>query len=55
MMMKDSTVDIAITINNEHRIFSVKPEETLLSMLRKASYFSVKSGCDDGTCGLFKY
>ena len=50
--MKTSKVDIAITINNINRKFSVDPDESLLSMLRKASYYSVKSGCDDGTCGV---
>jgi len=50
--MKTSTVDITVKINNIHRTLSVRPEDTLLSALRTASYFSVKSGCDDGTCGV---
>lgn len=28
------------------------PDESLLVALRNASYFSVKYGCDDGTCGI---
>ncbi|MBN1146003.1 MAG: molybdopterin-dependent oxidoreductase [Anaerolineales bacterium] len=50
--MQSPKVDIEVTINNQHRILSVEPEESLLDALRNASYFSVKSGCDDGTCGV---
>jgi len=50
--METSPVNIKITINNILQTLSVTPEESLLDALRKASYFSVKSGCDDGTCGV---
>lgn len=45
-------VEIAVTINNLHRTLLVGPDESLLAALRRASYFSVKYGCDDGTCGV---
>ena len=51
-MEKTSTVDITVTINDVPRTLAVEPDENLLTALRKASYFSVKSGCDDGTCGV---
>ncbi|HEY69251.1 MAG TPA: (2Fe-2S)-binding protein, partial [Anaerolineae bacterium] len=50
--MPTKQVEIHITINGEERTLSVKPEESLMAALRGASYFSVKSGCDDGTCGV---
>jgi putative selenate reductase molybdopterin-binding subunit len=50
--MKTSAVEINLTINNICRTLSVGPDESLLEALRRASYFSVKSGCDDGTCGV---
>jgi putative selenate reductase molybdopterin-binding subunit len=51
-MTKTFTEDITITINSVQRTLSVGPNESLLNALRNASYFSVKSGCDDGTCGV---
>ncbi|MEA3349465.1 MAG: molybdopterin cofactor-binding domain-containing protein [Chloroflexota bacterium] len=50
--MKTSTVEITATINDVSRTLSVGPDESLLTALRGASYFSVKFGCDDGTCGV---
>jgi putative selenate reductase molybdopterin-binding subunit len=50
--MKTQTIEITLTINNVNRILSVGPAESLLAVLRRASYFSVKYGCDDGTCGV---
>jgi putative selenate reductase molybdopterin-binding subunit len=45
-------VDITLIINSIKRSLSASPDESLLSALRRASYFSVKYGCDDGTCGV---
>jgi len=45
-------IEITLTINNVNRTLSVGPGESLIDALRRASYFSVKSGCDDGTCGV---
>jgi len=52
MIMQSSKVRITISVNGNQRIFSVRQDESLLETLRNASYFSVKSGCDDGTCGV---
>ncbi len=52
MIKEISTTDITVTINNIRRTLLVGPDESLLDGLRRAAYFSVKSGCDDGTCGV---
>jgi putative selenate reductase molybdopterin-binding subunit len=50
--METQTIEITLTINNVNRKLSVSKDESLLEALRRASYFSVKCGCDDGTCGI---
>ena len=50
--MEKPKVKISLTINGEVRTFAVGEKENLLSVLRNAGYVSVKSGCDDGTCGV---
>jgi putative selenate reductase molybdopterin-binding subunit len=50
--MDNQYIDIICTVNGTSRKFSVRPDENLLLVLRRASYFSVKYGCDDGTCGV---
>ncbi len=50
--MESSNVEITVTINTVRRALSVGPNESLLAALRRTSYFSVKAGCDDGTCGV---
>jgi len=50
--MKTQGVDVNVTINNVLKTLTVAQDESLLLALRRASYFSVKSGCDDGTCGV---
>lgn len=45
-------MDIHLTINGIPRRISVAPGETLLRVLRREGYFSVKHGCEDGTCGV---
>jgi len=50
--MENAKVDVTLTINNKLRTLSVGLDESLLVALRRASYFSVKYGCDDGTCGV---
>jgi len=52
MIKEISTTDITVTINNIRRTLLVGLDESLLDGLRRAAYFSVKSGCDDGTCGV---
>jgi len=43
---------IELTINGIKANFQVDEKVTLLDLLRDAGYKSVKSGCDDGTCGV---
>ncbi len=50
--MKTQGVEVDVTINNVPTKLMVEQDESLLHGLRRASYFSVKSGCDDGTCGV---
>jgi putative selenate reductase molybdopterin-binding subunit len=50
--MKSQGVEVNVTINNVPKTLTVEQDESLLLALRRASYFSVKSGCDDGTCGV---
>lgn len=50
--MLDSKIEITITINDVKRKFSVDAQKSLLLLLREASYFSVKSGCDTVSCGV---
>jgi putative selenate reductase molybdopterin-binding subunit len=50
--MDNQYIGTILTINGTSRKLTVRPDETLLIVLRRASYFSVKYGCDDGTCGV---
>lgn len=47
-----SQIEIVLSINNLQQTFLVGKNDSLLDVLRHASYFSVKHGCDDGTCGV---
>jgi putative selenate reductase molybdopterin-binding subunit len=49
--MQSDRITISLNINHEIRRIDVLPEENLRDVLRRLSYFSVKFGCDDGTCG----
>ncbi|RMF32155.1 MAG: (2Fe-2S)-binding protein, partial [Chloroflexi bacterium] len=42
---------IHLTINGEPFEVEAAPYETLLTLLRREGFFSVKHGCEDGTCG----
>lgn len=44
-------IDIVLTINGEKRQFAVNAGETLLELLRREGYKSVKKGCESGDCG----
>ncbi|MHC1770973.1 MAG: molybdopterin-dependent oxidoreductase [Flexilinea sp.] len=50
--METNNVKITVTINNILKDLLVSSNESLLDALRRASYFSVKRGCDDSTCGV---
>ncbi len=42
---------VALTVNGEPRRLHAAPADTLLDVLRRAGYVSVKRGCDEGDCG----
>lgn len=44
-----STIEVHIDGDREH--LAVEDGETLMSSLRRAGYYSVKNGCDEGVCG----
>lgn len=44
-------IDINVTINGEKHQLAVSPGETLLELLRREGYKSVKKGCESGDCG----
>jgi len=50
--METNKKPIHLVINEEGHDFLVDETESLLNVLRGAGYYSVKSGCDDGTCGI---
>ncbi len=50
--MGEQLIDITLTINGTEKHLSVGRNETLLDVLRRESYVSVKHGCDTGNCGI---
>jgi len=42
---------ITLVVNGEEKAVTVRRAETLLDVLRRASYYSVKHGCKTGDCG----
>jgi putative selenate reductase molybdopterin-binding subunit len=50
--MNDQHVEIKLVINDIEYNLNVGKAESLLDVLRRASYFSVKRGCDSGDCGV---
>jgi putative selenate reductase molybdopterin-binding subunit len=49
--MNPAPIEIKLNINQEVRTIAVTPDDNLRDVLRRLSYFSVKHGCEDGTCG----
>src|SRR5512132_798819 len=52
--MRTGIAEISLTlkVNGEERELSVKPQQTLLAVLRDdLGLTGAKQGCDDGTCG----
>jgi putative selenate reductase molybdopterin-binding subunit len=47
----NSSQAITLQINQQNKEVTVSTEENLRDVLRRLSYFSVKHGCEDGTCG----
>ena len=50
--MTEGTKDIALVINGVEKHLSIGRKESLLDVLRRHSYLSVKRGCDTGDCGV---
>lgn len=50
--METNKKPIHLVINEEGHDLLVDETECLLNALRGVGYYSVKSGCDDGTCGV---
>jgi aerobic-type carbon monoxide dehydrogenase small subunit (CoxS/CutS family) len=48
---RSTLLTVELTINGEPRRLHAAPAETLLDLLRRAGYVSVKRGCDEGDCG----
>ncbi len=44
-------MQIQFTLNGQIKQLDCAPNETLLAVLRRAGYWSVKHGCEDGACG----
>lgn len=40
-----------LIVNDEHRTFEIDIKDTLMDVLRKNGYISVKHGCETGECG----
>lgn len=45
-------MNIDITVNGEMMTLDVAPSDTLLEVLRKEGFHSIKQGCDTSNCGL---
>ena len=44
-------MEVALTVNGAIKSWEVKAGETLLELLRRKGYKSVKFGCGEGSCG----
>jgi putative selenate reductase molybdopterin-binding subunit len=51
-MNNQEALSVALTVNGEEKILTVRRSETLLDALRGAGYTSVKHGCRMGDCGV---
>jgi carbon-monoxide dehydrogenase small subunit len=52
MSQQDRSPDtITLSLNGDDVRLDIEPGETLMSSLRRAGYYSVKNGCDEGVCG----
>lgn len=52
MQDEDGTPDaVRVSVNGEEERLTVGSGETLMESLRRAGYYGVKNGCDEGVCG----
>ncbi len=45
-------MEIHLIVNGEPKTWQVKPGDVLRDVLRREGYYSVKYGCETGTCGM---
>jgi putative selenate reductase molybdopterin-binding subunit len=50
--MTEGKMNIALEINGDEKQLTIGRKESLLDVLRRHSYLSVKRGCDTGDCGV---
>jgi len=50
-MNNQEALSVALTVNGEQKVLTVRRSEMLLDALRSAGYTSVKHGCRTGDCG----
>jgi len=43
---------IKVNVNGINKNFDVEPHDSLLDILRKNGYLSIKKGCETGSCGV---
>lgn len=49
--MAKNTRSVNFTLNGQKRSFETRPDEKLLTLLRREGYRGTKYGCGQGTCG----
>ncbi len=49
--MTKTTHTVNFTLNGEKKSFATRPDEKLLTLLRREGYRGTKYGCGQGTCG----
>jgi aerobic-type carbon monoxide dehydrogenase small subunit (CoxS/CutS family) len=49
---KENKIALVLTINGGRFSFSVSPQDTLMALLRRERWTSVKHGCETGDCGV---
>lgn len=51
VMSEQRSDTISVTVNGEDRELEYHEGDTLMAVLRRAGYYSVKNGCSEGVCG----
>lgn len=49
--MTTTSHTVSFTLNGEKKTFDTRPDEKLLTLLRREGYRGTKYGCGQGTCG----
>src|SRR5258707_7612330 len=48
---RELSMELELNINGVIKSLDVAPQESLLTVLRREGYYSVKHGCESGECG----